>query len=510
MITYNPDEKLFHLATESSSYIVQVSPFGHLLNLYYGAKLTHRQNMSVLDHQYKLMLGSTTAYSQSDARYCLETQKLELATLGKGDYRSPSLHLKFAHDGSTTADFIFDSYQILDDKPELTSMPQTHSLSEPQSSLVIRLKEKVHDLYVDLHYSVFEQSNLITRRLEVVNQSDIALDVQQAMSFNLDLDQLRQPQALHLTGKWIKEGQLQRDTLSQGQLVLQSSRGVSSAQHAPYLAIAEQEASEDHGNCYGFGLIYSSNFKTAVEKSSYDLVRISMGVSDLDFCWHLAPEESFSTPEVMMTFSAHGLNGMSRNLHYGVNHHLIAKHWQNRPRPIQVNNWEATYFDFNQRKLLDIATKAQAIGAELFVLDDGWFGQRDDDKSSLGDWFDHKSKLRQGTAHLAKKIRAKGLDFGIWVEPEMVSIDSELYRAHPEWAMTVPNREASQGRNQLVLDMSNSEVVDYLFDKLSAVIDSTQASYVKWDHNRNFSDVYSSVSADQNSLYHKYVLGLYQ
>lgn len=510
MIFFHEKQQLFHLQTEETSYVIKVSEFGHLLNLYYGERLEQRSNLSMLDHQYNVMLGSTTAYSNSNVRYCLETQKLEVSTSGKGDYRDSSLHVRFDVDGSTTSDFVYHSYQILDEKPQPSGLPHTHSLEEEQSSLVIRLKDKVHDLYVDLHYSCFSSANIITRRMEVVNECQFGIDVEKAMSLNLDLDQLRQPQALHLTGKWIKEGQLQRDDIHQGQLVLESRRGVSSAQHAPYLAITESSSDELQGHCYGFSLIYSGNYKTTIEKSAYEQVRIAMGVSDFDFCWKLAQGESFTTPEVMMTFSADGLNRMSQNLHAGVNRHLIAKQWQSSPRPVQVNNWEATYFDFNHCKLLSIAKKAKKLGAELFVLDDGWFGKRDDERSSLGDWFDHKSKLSGGTARLAEKIRAQGLDFGIWVEPEMVSPDSELYRAHPEWALTIPDRTASLGRYQLVLDMSNPDVVDYLFEKLSAVFSQTRASYVKWDHNRNLSDVYSQTSSDQHSLYHKYVLGLYE
>jgi len=510
VIFFNEKQQLFHLQTDETSYVIKVSEFGHLLNLYYGERLTHRSNLSVLEHQYNIMLGSTTAYSNSNVRYCLETQKLEVATSGKGDYRDASLHVRFGIDGSTTSDFVYHSHQILDEKPKPSGLPHSHSLNEEQSSLVIRLKDKVHDLFADLHYSCFSRANIITRRMEVVNECSFEVDVEKAMSLNLDLDQIDRPQALHITGKWIKEGQLQRDDIVQGQLVLESRRGVSSAQHAPYLAIAEQSCGESQGPCYGFGLIYSGNHKTTIEKSAYDQVRVAMGVSDFDFCWTLEQEESFTTPEVMMTYSSKGLNGMSCNFHAAINRHLIPSQWQSKPRPIQVNNWEATYFDFNQSKLLNIAKKAKKIGAELFVLDDGWFGKRDDERSSLGDWFDHRSKLSGGTERLAEKIRAQGLDFGIWVEPEMVSPDSELYRAHPEWALKIPDRSASLGRYQLVLDMTNADVVDYLFEKLSAVIDQTKAVYVKWDHNRNLSDVYSQAAYLQHSLYHKYVLGLYQ
>jgi len=512
MIHYCDNNKLFHLQTESTSYILKVSDFGHLLNLYYGERLAHRSNLDVLDHQYQVLLGSTTAYSQQDPRYTLETQKLEVSTNGKGDYRDASLHLTFNSDGSTVSDFLYHSHKILEQKPQPEELPVTHSTEEGDISLIIRLKEAVHDIYLDLHYTCFSESNVISRRIEVHNGSDTDVTLNKVMSFNLDLDLQQAHEVLHLTGKWIAEGDMQREPVSKGLLVLESKRGVSSSQHAPYLALVSQKCDEFQGSCYGFGLLYSGNFKTQLERSPYEQLRMGMGISDFDFNWPLNPGECFSAPEAIMTYSGSGLNGMSRNLHHCVNHHVVQPRWKECPRPVQVNNWEATYFDFDSRKLLTLARKAKKLGIELFVLDDGWFGKRDDDSSSLGDWFDHATKLTGGVERLADKIRQQGLEFGIWVEPEMISPDSQLYKQHPEWAMAVPGRTASLGRNQLVLELSNPEVVDYLYQQLSDLFRRTKASYVKWDHNRNLSDVYAPVQGrdQQHSLYHRYVLGLYR
>jgi alpha-galactosidase len=511
MIEINQKKLVFQLHTDASSYIIKVADSGHLLNLYYGRRIVHRDDLAILDHQYQVDLGSTTAYSPGSGNFCLETQKLEVATTGKGDYRDPSLHIVYCDDGSSTSDFLYDRHIVHDYKPPLAGLPQTHCGAEKQRSLTIILKEKIKPVELHLHYSCFEHSNVITRSLEIINLGESAIKLDRAYSLSLDLFG-GDFDAIHLSGKWINEGQVERHALAKGQFSIGSKRGVSSATHNPFMALVDPTCTDQAGECFGFAMIYSGNHHISAEVSPYEQTRIMLGISDFDFEWPLGQNERFICPEVAMTYSHEGLNQMSAHFHHLINHHLIPTYWQGRSRPVQVNNWEATYFDFDEDKLVKIASKAHKMGVELFVLDDGWFGKRDNDKSSLGDFFPHTKKLPGGLAQIAKKIRKQGLDFGLWVEPEMISPDSELYRNHPEWAVTSPGRDPSLGRQQLLLDMSNPAVIDYLYQQLADVFKQANVSYVKWDHNRNFSDVYSHWrnSEQQSGFYHRYTLGLYE
>ncbi len=440
---------------------MQVSEAGHLLNTYYGKALQHRENLSVLNHQYRVKLGSTTAYSPDNERYCLEQQKLEVSTVGKGDYRESSLHLIYEDDGSSASDFIFDRYEISTVKPDLTGLPQTHSSGEGDQSLIIVLREKVKPVELHLHYTCFEQVDVISRSMEIVNLGTTPVVIDKGFSANIDLSSSGF-EAIHLAGKWIAEGQQERHRLHRGVFSIGSQRGVSSSTHNPFMVLAKPGCSENTGECFGFSLIYSGNYKILTEVSAYDQTRIMLGVSDFDFRWTLNEGERFVCPEVVMTFSNAGLNPMSQNFHGLIKQHLVAPQWQNAIRPVQSNNWEATYFDFDESRLLKLANKAKGLGVELFVLDDGWFKDRNDESSGLGNYTEDSKKLPGGLARLSKKIRQKGLHFGLWVEPEMVSVNSDLYRQHPDWAVTAPNRQPSFGRQQLLLDMSNPEVVDYL------------------------------------------------
>ncbi|WP_422447191.1 MULTISPECIES: alpha-galactosidase [unclassified Endozoicomonas] len=511
MIAVNNDEQIFHLQTLNSSYVVQVSDAGHLLNLYYGQRLEHRDNLSILDHSYQVKLGSTTAYSSEDERYCLETRKQEVSTSGKGDYRESSLHLIYTDDGSSTSDFVFDRYELNSNKPCLDGLPQTHSPADGDQSLTIVLREKIKPVELHLHYTCFVQQDVICRSIEIINLGSTPVVVDKACSMNLDLSSPAFD-ALHLTGKWIAEGQLQRHALYKGMFSIGSNRGVSSATHNPFMALAKPDCGETTGDCYGFSLIYSGNHKITTEVSPYDQTRIMLGISDFDFRWSLAEGERFTCPEAVMTFSHQGLGKMSNNFHRIIKTHLIPQPWQNKARPIQANNWEATYFNFDEGKLMKLARKAKDLGVELFVLDDGWFSNRNDETSGLGNYVEDKKKLPGGLARISRKIRQQGLQFGLWVEPEMVSEDSDLFRQHPEWAVISPKRQPSLGRRQLLLDMSNPEVIDYLYQQLADVFRRAEVSYVKWDHNRNFSDVYSNhlPPGQQSGFYHRYVLGLYR
>ncbi|MDB1123999.1 alpha-galactosidase [Vibrio algarum] len=510
MILVNQDALEFHLQTNDSSYIIKVAETGHLINLHYGNKLKHREHFSTLDHRFNVKLGSTTNYAPEHGNLTLETLKLETACYGKGDYRDPQFQFEYA-DGSRTSDFIYKSYKLNSKKIKIDGLPSCHSPDNKNgpTSLTIILHEPVKNLELHIHYSIFESANIISRSAEVINTSSDIVNIEKALSACIDFSH-SDFELIHLEGKWTKEAQLTRHALNKGNFQIDSKKGVSGANHNPFLCLAMPDCDEFKGECYGFGLVYSGNHQCSVEVSPYDYTRVMLGINSFDFRWVLSPKETFSLPEVVMTFSSGGLNSMSRNFHTLVNRHLVQAQWQGAPRPIQVNNWEATYFDFDAKKLLSIAKKAQELGIEMFVLDDGWFGKRDDETTSLGDYFDNK-KLRGGVEKLSKRIKDLGLKFGIWVEPEMVSIDSQLYKKHPDWAIQHSDRSPSLGREQLLLDMSNPEVIDYLYEQLSNLFTRTNTDYVKWDHNRNFSDIYSAFldKSQQASFSHRYVLGLY-
>jgi alpha-galactosidase len=506
MISINDQGLEFHLQTKRSSYLIKVTSTGHLVHLHYGDRLNHRPNFDALEHIYHSKMGSSTDYADVPGQ-TLNTFRLEVPTFGKGDYRNPLLHVEYA-DGSRVTDLLYQSHQLLDSKPDLEGLPSASA--EPDSQhLVVTLADPVTKLEVDVHYSVFSQSDVITRHLVVRNQANQPVQLLRALSSCVDFAD-ENWDLIHLQGKWIKEAQIARQGLEKGTVQIDSKKGVSSANHNPFIALARKETNEHLGACYGFGLMYSGNHLSVAEVSPYNQTRVMTGINDFDFRWELESGETFTTPEIALTYSASGLNRMSQQIHQFINQHVISEQWRGVERPIQVNNWEATYFDFDYNKLDAIAQKAKSIGVELFVLDDGWFGKRDDDTTSLGDYFDNP-KLVGGIARISETVKEYGLKFGIWVEPEMVSPDSELFRSHPEWAIAHPERTPSLGRNQLVLDMANPKVIEYLFEKLSDVFTRAKVDYVKWDHNRNFSDTYAhSLSAkEQASFNHRYVLGLY-
>ena len=508
MLEINKNTQEFHLQTQNSSYIIKVGKTGHLLQVYYGRKIRHQADFSSILQQFTSPISGTPLYNQSS--FALETACLEIGTNGKGDYREPALHLQHGDDGTRVTDLIFDSYEVFDKKVDIPGLPQGIDPHSEVQTLAITLKDTVKPVKVILYYSLFEQADVITRSMVIINEGDHELTVERALSLNLDFTH-DNFELVSLEGKWVNEAQINRRPVCKGITRIDSKRGVSSSNHNPFISLVSPDSTEDRGDAYGFSLIYSGNHEAVAEVSPHGLTRVLMGINSFDFQWPLAQGERFYTPEVVMTFSPDGLNKMSQNFHHFINHHLISPHWQGKDKPVQVNNWEATYFDFNEKKLLKLAKKAQKLGAELFVLDDGWFGKRDADNCSLGDFFDHSTKLPEGIAGISEKIRDLGLDFGIWVEPEMISEDSELYRQHPEWAMTCPDRSPSFGRNQLVLDMTNPAVIDYLFNELCDVFHRCKASFVKWDHNRNFSDVYSHhlTKEQQHGYYHRYMLGVY-
>ncbi len=510
MISFNENKQYFHLRTEKTSYMINIYPTGHLGHVYYGSIIGDDVETEKMQPHFEIEVGNQVIYDKADKNFNLNLSLMEVSTYGKGDYRDPMLHFRL-EDGSRLVNFTYKNHEIIKGKPEFPGMPETKANAQSKvSTLKITLQDTVAAIEVDLYYSVFDDLDIITRRCIIRNLDKQVLTIEKAMSMNIDF--LNENfKLLSLDGAWIRERQITEHKLDFGVLKIDSKTGVSSNDHNPFIAIKAAHTDEFVGKCYGFSLIYSGNFEATAEISPHGLLRVLIGINSFDFYWPLAKNKAFVTPEAVMTFSDSGLTRLSQNYHELINKHLIKPDWQDKERPVLINNWEATYFDFNEKKLIKLARSAHKLGAELFVLDDGWFGKRNDDTSSLGDWEVNQKKLPSGIQGLAKKIHKIGLDFGIWVEPEMVNPDSDLYRSHPDWVIRHPLREPSLGRNQLILDLTNPDVRNYLVETLSHLFLSANITYCKWDMNRNFSDVYSSYlpNSEQGTFFHRYTLGLY-
>ena len=512
MIHISEEGRLFHIQTTETSYIIGVTAFGHLRHCYFGPRIEQHENMENLFRPQALSRGSSTSYSKDDPAYSLDLINREESTPGKGDYRRPSLLVRDRETGDGIYDFLFLDYTLEDEKRELKGLPSALKAGDGDSqTLTIRLKDKSRNVYLNMQYSSFPASGVICRSARLENRSGREILVDRLMSCSVDMD-LHNMDLISLDGAWIRERHINRRPPGPGVTELASRKGVSSSDHNPFLALASEDCRESSGLCYGFSLVYSGSHSCLVEVSPQKGMRVQLGVQDEDFQWLLEDGEEFQSPEAVLTCSARGLNGMSRNFHRFVQDHIVRGYWQYKERPVLINNWEATYFNFNEKKLLALAKEAAEAGIELFVLDDGWFGRRDDDTTSLGDWFEDRSKLPAGLKGLQEKIKKRGMDFGLWVEPEMISLESELYRSHPEWMVRSPLQEPSPGRNQYLLDLCNPEVREYLITALSTVFSSADISYVKWDMNRNFSDCFSLSLAPerQREFSHRYVLGLYE
>lgn len=501
--------QLFHLQTATTSYIFQVLENGQLGQLYYGSKVHVRPEYANLTKRE--LKNSMPAYSLDQPTYQIDAIKQEYAAFGTGDYHRPAYQVAQAN-GSRITDFVYDHYEVKQGKRRLTGLPSTFDDSgDDVETLVIYLHDGLTKLEIALNYTVFPNQDVIVRSATFLNHGTDAVTLNSALSGQLDL-----PDAdydlVQFSGSWARERHLIRTHLRSGIQAIDSVRGSSSPQQNPFMMLARPETTEDCGGVFGFNLIYSGDFLDQVEVDHYDTSRVLIGINPEAFAWQLMPDASFQTPECVFSYTARGMNQLSQQLAQFYAAHLVNSQYVRKERPILVNNWEATYFDFDEDKLLKIVRKAKELGIEMFVLDDGWFGHRDDDHTSLGDWFVDHSKLPNGIGEFASKVHHLGLQFGLWFEPEMVSIDSELYRSHPEWAIHAPERRMTPGRNQYVLDFSRQEVVDYLYDMMSKVMADTKLDYVKWDMNRYITELFStSLPVDQQlELPHRYILGVYQ
>lgn len=504
----------FILNTDNTSYVFGVNKEGVLEHMHYGAKvsLPKREDddtFRALEEKVSHMKGNTIMYTK-DSLSQPEDMLLEFSSLGKGDYRDPSVIIEYS-DGSVTSDFVYESHRILEKPVYPETLPSSYSAKEgDMEQIVVTLKERVHDIRVDLIFSVFPECDVICKRVVLRNDGKESVSVKRIMSMQLDLDDCGY-RFTTFKGAWAREMHRNDVFVSSGKTINSSNCGVSSNRSNPFVMLTTPDACETSGEGYGFNLIYSGNHYEAVDVNAFFKTRFVSGINPEGFSWLLLSGEAFEAPEAVMTFSAEGYRYISLNMQHFVKQHIVRGNYKNRPRPILLNSWEAAYFNINESRLLSLAKKAKEAGIELFVMDDGWFKGRNDDHTSLGDWVVDEKKLPRGIEGLASKIHNIGLDFGIWVEPEMVNEDSDLFRAHPEYAMTIPGRENALGRNQMILDLTNKEVVEYVKNSMRAVFSNPGVNYVKWDMNRTFSDVYSKVlpKEQQGETMHRYYLGLY-
>ena len=506
-ILFKEECRQFHLTNGEVSYIFRVSEDGKLLQLYYGAVVPERDYSYLVELQHRPM---TTYRKEGDLRYSLEHVRQEFPEYGTTDFRHPAICLR-QENGSRITDFVYVSHQIVDGKPALEGLPATYTEAQMEAkTLILTLRDALTEVEVQLFYTIFADWPVIARSSKVINQGGETCYLESLASLSLDL-----PDAdydwLQLSGAWARERYIKERPLQQGIQSIESTRGISSPHHNPFVALKRSKTTEFSGPVLGASLVYSGNFFIQAEVDTYDVTRLQIGINPFGFEWKLAAGQSFTSPEALLVYSERGLNGMSQVFHQLFRRRLARGYWRERARPVLINNWEATYFDFSEDQLLDLAENAQEVGVELFVLDDGWFGQRTNDRAGLGDWFVNPERLPQGLGPLAERIHVLGMKFGLWFEPEMVNKDSQLYRTHPDWLLAVPDRQPHHGRNQFVLDYSRPEVVDEIFERLSAVIEEAQLDYIKWDMNRPLTDVFSAAwpADQQGEIFHRYVLGVY-
>lgn len=507
-IHVNDEQQLFHLQTATTSYIFKILENGTAGQLYYGPRIPVKNGYTNLASREEHDCTNTLTVEQSD--FQLELIKQEYAGLGKGDYRYPAYQITYQN-GSRTSEFVYQGYEITDGKARLADLPSSFDdQGDDAQTLTVKFKDELANVLLDLHYTVFEKEDVIVRSATYTNHGE-PITLNRALSTQLDLPD-SDYDLLQFSGSWARERHLIRTHLRSGVQSISSLRDASSHQQNPFFILARPHTDNNQGTAIGFNLIYSGNFLDSVEVDQFDTTRVLVGINPDEFAWHLDDGGRFQTPEAVMSYTTAGLNQLSQQMGAFYRDHLVNPRFAHEERPILINNWEATFMDFTEQKLMPIVDKAHELGIEMFVLDDGWFGHRDDDKSSLGDWFVDEKKFADGIDGFANAVHAKGMKFGLWFEPEMISIDSKLYEAHPDWMIATPGRQSTPARNQFVLDMSRPEVVDYLVDHISAIIRKTKLDYIKWDMNRNITEMYGKqLPADcQLEFAHRYILGVYQ
>lgn len=507
-IIFHEASKQFHIYNDSVSYLIQIMPNGQLGNLYYGKKLGDRADFGYLFETGERPHGALACPPPTNL--CLQYTRQEYPAYGTGDYRYGAYTVK-QDNGSRITDFTYRSHLIFPGKKSLEPLPSVYVEDEGEAmTLEILLHDDVMNTDLLLTYVIYEALPVMTRHVRFTHYGDSAIVLENSMSGSIDLPD-GDYEMVQLSGAWARERQLKRRKLTQGITSIYSMRGISSAEHNPFLALVKAATSEDAGEVYGFSLIYSGSFLGQAEVCAHDTTRILMGIHPDTFEWPLKQGEGFQTPELVMVYGRDGLGGMSRSFHRLFRTRLARGYWRDRERPVLLNNWEATYMDFNEEKIIALAKKAKEAGIELFVLDDGWFGERNDDNRSLGDWFVNRKKLPNGIDGLSRKIEAMGMKFGLWIEPEMVNKDSSLYKKHPDWILSAPDRYETPSRRQHVLDFSRKEVVDYVYSMLKDVLGNAGISYIKWDMNRYLTECFSKGAKPeaQGTVMHRYLLGVY-
>ena len=504
-IQVNASNRLFHLQTKHTSYVFHVIEDGSLGQLYYGPKIPFKDDYANLNTREEH--DCTNTRTDEDVEFQAELLKQEYAGLGKGDYRYPAFQITYPN-GSRTSEFQYRDYELKDGKARLTGLPSTFA-DDSNDSQTLTVKLADGDLELQLHYTVFADEDVIVRSTTFVNHGKTVF-LNRALSAQLDLPDANCDFS-QFAGSWSRERHLHRSHLRPGTQSISSLRTASSHQENPFFMLARPHTDNNQGAVFGFNFVHSGNFLDSVEVDQFDTTRVLIGINPDEFGWKLNSGDSFQTPEVIFSYTDNGFNALSQQLGAFYAQHLINPHFAHQERPILINNWEATFMDFTEDKLMPIVERAKELGIEMFVLDDGWFGHRDDDRSSLGDWFVDEKKFNHGIAGFAKRVHDLDMKVGLWFEPEMISIDSKLYQTHPEWMIKTPGRGQTPGRHQFVLDMSRQEVVDYLFGLMSHIIQDAKLDYIKWDMNRNITEMYGAdLPADQQLEFsHRYILGVY-
>jgi alpha-galactosidase len=511
-VTCYTDEKKnirFKLDTPASTYIMQTADTdGFLLHVYYGRRLKSMETDDLGRIEQHPFLPSGNERERCSFMDCAP---FEYPTHGLGDYRDDAFSV-LNENGHTATSFSYLKHRVYKGKPGIKGLPATFGKEEECETLEITGEDTANGLEITLFYTVFENTDAIARHVSIKNTGrykNIKLTKVLSSCTEFYGDEY---DTIFLHGSWARERIIDRKPLGYGKHYVSSLRGESSHQEHPFITLLSKDADEDRGDVYGFNFVYSGNFIAQAEKSQFDTVRVMMGINPVDFCWNLKAGEVFETPEVISVYSHEGIGGMTRTFHDLYRNNLIRSRYRDCERPILINNWEATYFNFDTEKLISIAKQASELGIEMLVMDDGWFGHRDDDSSSLGDWTVNEEKLKGGLKYLADEINKLGMKFGIWMEPEMISPDSDLYRAHPDWAIQLPDRKAAMSRAQYVLDLSRRDVIEYTFGQISRILKSANISYLKWDMNRQLTDVGSFMldKEEQGELFHRYCLGVYE
>jgi alpha-galactosidase len=506
-ILYDEREKMFMLHTEHTTYAMAVVDDKYLNHVYYGKSIGSTNLRFLLREDQPPFVPSKNKRETNSFYDCAA---FEYPQTGMGDYRESAFCVR-SEEGYRASELEYQGYEIVKGKPKLTGLPATWGSEADCTTLNVFLKDKVSGVKVTLRYSVFSDVDAITRSVYVENQGHEQVYIEKILSACLDIED-RNFEVMGLFGSWARERHIQRMPIGYGRQNIGSFKGESSHQEHPFMALVTPGTNQETGEVYAMNFVYSGNFLAQVEKNQFDSIRMTMGIHPEGFEWALAPGDHFIAPEVVMVYSSEGLGKMTRTFHELYRNHLIRSPYLHKERPILINNWEATYFDFNEEKLIDIAREASSLGIEMLVMDDGWFGHRSSDDSSLGDWKVNEDKLKGGLSYLVSEVKKTGMKFGIWFEPEMISPDSDLFRAHPDWAIQIPGRDITESRAQYVLDLSRQEVVDTVYGMVADILRSADISYVKWDMNRQLTTLGSAklTAKQQGELYHRYMLGVYQ